>query len=180
MVGNTAPSVVLISAFLWAAASPIIAEPRSMTASDAPPVFERAPTRQEMTHDFPTTARLEGVSGLVVLRCTVTVQGRLDPCGILSEEPIWYSFGRAAFKVANRYRFRPAVQNGQPAAATIDLPIRFIAPPADPEEERRVDRRSALGWNILRSLLIPLAGLIAFGVHRARTPKRPPLDFKGW
>lgn len=64
---------------------------------------------------FPGRAAREGVNGTVVVRFTVTPTGGTTDIRIVSSEPAGYFEGHALAMVA-RWRYRPAMQDGEPVA----------------------------------------------------------------
>jgi TonB family protein len=83
---------------------------------------------------FPFQAAKAGVTtGLGVLRCDVTHEGRLAPCAVVRETPEGLGFGRSALAVAGAMRMNPWMKQGFPVeGASITLPIRLNLDPARP------------------------------------------------
>jgi hypothetical protein len=96
-----------------------------------------APLAQRESALYPTHARAQNVSGLVILHCTVTEAFGVKDCAVTSETPPGLGFGPSALQVSalfvlpqkDRARARP----GQP----INLPIRFKMPTPTPPPRGR-------------------------------------------
>lgn len=74
--------------------------------------------------DYPRDAMRRGQQGTVVLRVQVDARG--NPGGIdIIERTGSRSLDRAAVDAVRRWRFAPAVRDGQPVAGTVDVPIEF-------------------------------------------------------
>lgn len=75
---------------------------------------------------YPTQSLRRGESG------TVTVRAQIGPDGVPSEVAVASGSGsryldRAAVDAVKRWRFRPAMQGGQPTTGTVMVPIEFQA-----------------------------------------------------
>lgn len=89
------------------------------SAASSPPV----PTSQPAPH-YPRTALRAGIEG------TVQVQVDIGPDGVPTSVALASGSGhreldRAAMDAVRRWRFRPAMANGQPTAGRITVPIQF-------------------------------------------------------
>jgi hypothetical protein len=87
-----------------------------------------APLAQRESALYPTHARAQNVSGLAILRCTVTEAFGVKDCSVTSETPPGLGFGASALQVSALYvlpqKDRARARPGQP----INLPIRFKMP----------------------------------------------------
>lgn len=64
---------------------------------------------------YPIQARFSGLSGRVVVRCTIGPKGALSGCISVSEQPTDLGFGPAAVQSRNRARVSGKTQDGAPA-----------------------------------------------------------------
>jgi protein TonB len=110
---------------------PVAPPPLPSTAS-APAASSAAPTRPEPLAGqtpaprYPTQALRRGESG------TVMVRAQIGPDGTANDVEVANSSGsrhldRAAVDAVKRWRFRPAMRDGQPTAGTVMVPISFQA-----------------------------------------------------
>lgn len=73
---------------------------------------------------YPVEALRDGDSGTVLLRVTVGTDG--VPYGIaLAKTSRSRALDRAAMAAVRNWRFRPAMSNGQPVAATVQIPVSY-------------------------------------------------------
>jgi TonB family protein len=83
------------------------------------------PSLNALYDAWPRAARFSGIEGSADLRCTVTLQGRLQACTIANEQALGQGSGDAALKVAPLFRFAPARKAGKPAAMSIPITVAF-------------------------------------------------------
>ena len=77
--------------------------------------------------DYPMEALRNGESGTVLLRVTVGPDG--FPYGIaIARSSRSRALDRAAMTAARRWRFSPALRNGQPTSQTVEIPVVFNLP----------------------------------------------------
>jgi len=87
-----------------------------------------APTRAQVAAAYPVRALSDGVDGVGVIDCLVTLEGKLGDCRQVSETPTGYGFGRAALDLAADYKLSPRVIDGEPqAGAEVQVPVQFLA-----------------------------------------------------
>lgn len=94
---------------------------RGFSLSDGRPRF-RVPPRPA---DYPPHALELGQQGEALVRV------RLDPDGKAAEILLWRGTGfdmldRAALAAVRGWHFMPALRNGQPVAAWVEIPVRFV------------------------------------------------------
>lgn len=94
---------------------------RGFSLSDGRPRF-RLPPRPA---DYPPRALELGQQGEALVRV------RLDPDGKAAEILLWRGTGfdmldRAALAAVRGWHFMPALRNGQPVAAWVEIPVRFV------------------------------------------------------
>jgi len=89
----------------------------------------RLPDSNDLMMVFPSEAYRRGKSGEARIHCKVSRQGALYECRILSESPADMGFGAAAIALAPQFQMKPATVDGQAVVNTVNIPIRFTAPP---------------------------------------------------
>lgn len=92
------------------------------------PDWKRRPTVENLITVFPREAMAKGISGKAAISCTVTVQGALKDCTVISESPANMGFGGAAIALTPQFMMKPATLDGVPVESTARLPINFILP----------------------------------------------------
>jgi TonB family protein len=99
------------------AAPPAVpAIPAAAPVAPAPPALP-APA-------YPKDALAQNVSGKVVLEIDVDAKGNPVAVTVVESEPAGV-FDQASIEAARKWKFQPAVENGQPVAGRIRVPVRF-------------------------------------------------------
>lgn len=73
--------------------------------------------------DYPYAMRRSGITGQVDVRCTVDATGR-----VLTAEALDYTnraFVDPALEAMRRWTFKPAMQDGEPVASRVRIPVLF-------------------------------------------------------
>lgn len=73
---------------------------------------------------YPITAAREQISGYAVVEFTVATDGSVENPHVVDSKPRRV-FDRAAIQAIERYKFKPAVQDGQPVASVVRRTIDF-------------------------------------------------------
>jgi periplasmic protein TonB len=74
--------------------------------------------------DYPPELRREGVSGLVMVKCTIDESGNvIDP---QVEKSSNGAFEKPAVEALRKWKFKPAKQDGTPVAIKVSIPIKFV------------------------------------------------------
>lgn len=71
---------------------------------------------------YPTIARIRNVSGTVVMRCTITVEGAARHCKIL-KSPAYLD--EAMLEASRTWRFTPAIEQGRPVSVHYVFKAKF-------------------------------------------------------
>jgi TonB family protein len=94
-------------------------------AQDRDADWLKRPTPESLREVFPSAALRKGKSGKAAISCTVTVQGTLRNCEVLSQEPADLGFGGAALALAPQFLMKPALKGGVPVEGTVRIPINW-------------------------------------------------------
>ncbi|MCI3132445.1 TonB family protein [Phenylobacterium aquaticum] len=109
------------------------------------PVWDALPSNEDVLAVYPAAAKANDLSGRAKITCTVTAAGRLDGCGVVSEEPAGAGFGAAALALAGKFSLEPHWADGRSAVgAALTLPFRF-EPPELRAPELKFQRRASYG-----------------------------------
>jgi len=73
---------------------------------------------------YPADLRREGVSGVVMLKCTIDEQGNVTEA--LVEKSSNNAFEIPAQDAVKKWRFKPAKQDGNPVAIKVSIPVKFV------------------------------------------------------
>jgi len=112
---NTLKCLLAAGAFCFASTSVVLA-----VAGREPPVPVRT-----VPPEYPRELRDQGVSGLVMVKCTIDDQGNVSETTIVkSSNETFDKFATAALK---KWKFKPARQDGNPISMTVTIPIKFVA-----------------------------------------------------
>jgi protein TonB len=68
--------------------------------------------------------RRVGVSGVVLVKCTIDVQGNVVETEV--EKSSHGEFEKPAVEALKRWKFKPARQDGNPVAIRVTIPIKFV------------------------------------------------------
>lgn len=126
------------------------------------------PDGDALTRYYPEGAMGRDLNGLVVLRCRIGVDGGLEACKVVREEPDDEGFGAAALALAWSFKAKVPTAGGDPVGREIDLPIRFTMPASAAAAEAEAadvgerEAARALLWVVLAWLAgsIALTGLL--------------------
>ncbi len=99
------------------AAPPAPAPPPSVADTDAVAVSRPAPR-------YPPEALRRNIGGSVRVEVTVAADGSVERIA-LAEGSGNRDLDRAAMEAVRRWKFKPALRNGQPVAATVIVPLEF-------------------------------------------------------
>jgi TonB family protein len=97
--------------------------------ANSDPAWIKQPTAEQVIAVWPAPAREKGVAGRAEIICVVTVEGKLEQCGVASETPSDMGFGAAALRLVPGCLFRAATLDGRPVPARVKIPIRFSRAP---------------------------------------------------
>src|SRR4051812_16881414 len=79
---------------------------------DTAPVWIRVPDPQMVGSVFPAEAIRAGRDGFANIKCTLTVDGALQGCSVVSETPGGMGFGRATLALTSDLNLKPAMKGG--------------------------------------------------------------------
>ena len=97
----------------------LAAVPAFAQSKTEPPVPVRT-----VSPDYPDELRRDGVSGIVMVKCTIDEQGNVvDPT---VEKSSNNAFEKPALAALKKWKFKPAKQDGSPVAIKVSIPIKFV------------------------------------------------------
>ncbi len=105
--------------------SPVAAAPSKPSSQPKPRVTEARPNvaRNAAPH-YPESARRNGLEGRVFIRAQVNASGRVERVSIHRSSG-HASLDQAALRAVRRWRFIPRMVNGEPAVASVEVPVNF-------------------------------------------------------
>jgi TonB family protein len=74
---------------------------------------------------YPRLAQQGGFTGKVVIQAYVDKNGDVKKAQAVKEVPENMGFGEAAVEAAYKYKYRPAIQNGNPVGVWVTYPVNF-------------------------------------------------------
>lgn len=99
---------------------------QSKMALIATPHWLHVPTGDDLAANYPATAARQGISGIAMMRCTVTAAGLMSACELINEEPQGQGFGAATLRLAQLFKMAPKAVDGRSVeGATIIIPVRW-------------------------------------------------------
>lgn len=100
--------------------------PPDLSAVIAQPDWAGRPSARRLGSLIPRRARAEGISGMAVVQCRVSVRGETEDCIILSEDPPEIGFGAATVDLARDFRMHPLRINGEAVdEGVVEIPVRW-------------------------------------------------------
>jgi protein TonB len=75
--------------------------------------------------EYPVDLRRQGVSGLVMVKCTVDDQGNVAETSVSKSSN--EAFDKYALEAVKKWKFKPARQDGNPISVQVTIPIKFVA-----------------------------------------------------
>jgi len=109
---NSLSKLALLSLLL---AAPLLAA----DAGREPPVPVRT-----VAPEYPSDLRRDGVSGMVMVKCTIDEQGNVTEPEVLKSSNA--AFDKPAVDAVKKWRFKPAKQDGTPVAIKVTIPVKFV------------------------------------------------------
>ena len=107
-------TIVSLLIALSAAGAPVRAQSKT-----EPPVPVRT-----VPPDYPNELRREGVSGLVMIKCSIDEKGDVTETAV--EKSSTEAFDKPAIAAVRKWKFKPAKQDGNPVAIKVSIPIKFV------------------------------------------------------
>lgn len=74
--------------------------------------------------DYPAELRNQGISGVVMVKCTIDEQGNVADLEVTKSSN--ESFDKFAMAALKKWKFKPAKQDGTPVAMQVTIPIKFV------------------------------------------------------
>ena len=75
--------------------------------------------------DYPSDLRNQGVSGVVMVKCTIDEQGNVAETTVSKSSN--ETFDKYAMDALKKWKFKPARQDGNPVSMQVTIPIKFVA-----------------------------------------------------
>jgi periplasmic protein TonB len=75
--------------------------------------------------EYPRELKSQGVSGLVMVKCTIDEQGNVAETEISKSSN--ESFDKFALAALKKWKFKPARQDGAAITVQVTIPIKFVA-----------------------------------------------------
>lgn len=95
-----------------------------LAPGDSNPEWQKKPSSADLAGVFPTAAVKAGKDGKAGIGCQVTVEGFLQNCKVLWEDPVGLGFGQAALQLAPQFRMSPKIRGGKPIpGGKVSVPI---------------------------------------------------------
>ena len=114
-----------LSAVLTACGQPV-SSPFVDGARITNPDWVARPSGSDLARLYPREAARNRISGSAVLECRVAVNGQVEDCIVLSEEPDGMGFGAATVALSSRFRMTPMDVQGVPyGESLIRLPMNW-------------------------------------------------------
>ncbi len=101
------------------AAGLLLVTPAFAQSKSEPPVPVRT-----VAPDYPSELRRDEVSGVVIVKCTIDVQGNVVEPSV--EKSSNNAFDGPALAALKKWKFKPAKQDGAPVAIKVSIPIKFV------------------------------------------------------
>jgi protein TonB len=86
---------------------------------DSPPKIVR-----QMPVKYPAQAKKNGITGKVIVRCLVGVDGKAEKLEIVESEPAGI-FDDSALSTLKYWQFRPGIKGGELVATWVKVPFKF-------------------------------------------------------
>ncbi|MCX6953505.1 MAG: energy transducer TonB [Verrucomicrobia bacterium] len=100
-------------------ATPLLFVAPALAATEPPvPVRTAAP-------DYPDDMKRDGVSGVVMVKCTIDAQGNVTTS--IVEKSSNAAFEKPAVEALKKWKFKPARADGKPIEVTVSIPIKFVS-----------------------------------------------------
>jgi periplasmic protein TonB len=74
--------------------------------------------------DYPPAMRSSGASGVVVINCLIDERGNVSDTKIEKSSNV--AFERPAVEALQKWKFKPATENGTAVSTRVVIPIKFI------------------------------------------------------
>jgi protein TonB len=86
---------------------------------DTPPKIVR-----QMPVKYPSQAKDSGITGRVIVRCLIGVDGKANKLEVVESEPAGI-FDDSALSTLKYWQFRPGIKNGELVATWVKVPFKF-------------------------------------------------------
>lgn len=93
------------------------------TSFAATPGRENPVPVRTVAPEYPRDLKADGVSGLVMVKCTIDEQGNVSGTDIVKSSND--KFDKFATEALKKWKFKPARQDGEPISVQVTIPIKF-------------------------------------------------------
>ncbi len=90
----------------------------------ATPGLENPVPVRTVAPEYPRELKANGVSGLVMVKCTIDEQGNVAGTDVVKSSN--QQFDRYATDALKKWKFKPARQDGTPVQIQVTIPIKFV------------------------------------------------------
>ena len=97
----------------------LLAVPGLAQTKPEPPVPVRT-----VAPDYPDELLRDGVSGIVMVKCTIDEQGNVVDTQV--EKSSNAAFEKPAVAALKKWKFKPAKQDGSPISIKVSIPMKFV------------------------------------------------------
>lgn len=102
------------------------------------------PSREDILSAEPASTVSQNITGMVLVGCSVAVDGSVNSCRIVSEDPKGYGLGQAALSLSSKIRATPETVDGVPQTSWFAVPIYFGSGPIPPPPRMAAQSPDAL------------------------------------
>lgn len=110
--------VMLVLIFSMVAISSAVTEYDAADVDSPPKIVRKIPVK------YPAQAKKEGITGKVIVRCLIGVDGKAGKFEVVESEPAGI-FDDSALSTLKYWQFRPGIKSGELVATWVRVPFNF-------------------------------------------------------
>jgi protein TonB len=120
ITGRFSLVTLIVTLFVFCMASMSFATPEyDASEVDSPPKLVR-----QMPVKYPKEAKKDGITGKVIVRCLIGVDGKAGKLEVVQSEPAGV-FDESALSTLKHWQFRPGIKSGELVATWVKVPFKF-------------------------------------------------------